>query len=487
MFIGIDLGTSSVKLILVDKNGNLKRTVSRSYELIIPQPSWSEQDPNAWIHQSIDALKELVVGYESNIQGISFSGQMHGLVLLDEEDNVIRNALLWNDQRTTKEVDYLNNEIGIDNLLTYTGNIALTGLTAPKILWVKNNEPENFKKISKVMLPKDYLSYILSGVFASDVSDLSGTLYFDVANRTYSKEMLNILGINESQLPAIYESSDCIGTLKPEIKGILNIKQDVKIIIGGGDQAVGAVGVGIVEDGTCSISLGTSGVVFVASDTFNVDYKSYLQSYAHSNGKYHIMGVMLNAAGSLKWWSEQINKDNEYDEFFEALNNTPIEDSLFFLPYLQGERSPINDANAKGVFFGLGLHHNKVNMDRAVIEGITFALRDTFELIKKLGVSINSLRITGGGAKSKIWAQMISDIMNVDVVTIEIEEGPALGAAILAMVGCNEYQSVAIACDNIVQTKDTYTPNKSNTTKYNKKYDNFIKLYPQLKPLFSMN
>lgn len=487
MFIGIDLGTSSVKLILVDKQGTLKRTVSRGYDLIIPQPSWSEQDPNAWFTQTIDALKELVVGYEDHIEALSFSGQMHGLVLLDEDDKVIRNALLWNDQRTIKEVDYLNNEIGIDNLLNYTGNIALTGLTAPKILWVKNNEPELYKKISKVMLPKDYVSYLLSGVFASDVSDLSGTLYFDVANRAYSKEMLEILGLNESQLPAIHESTDVVGTLKAELKELLNIKNDVKVVIGGGDQAVGAVGVGIVEDGSCSISLGTSGVVFVASDTFNIDHKSYLQSYAHSNGKYHVMGVMLNAAGALKWWSEQINNDKEYDVFFDNLNSTPIDDSIFFLPYLSGERSPINDANAKGVFFGLGLHHQKANMDRAVIEGVTFALRDTFELVKNLGVNIQTLRITGGGAKSNIWAQMISNVMNVDVVRIKIEEGPALGAAILAMVGTGAYHSVAEACTEIVEIKDTFSPTKTTVKLYQEKYDRFIKLYPNLKSLFFMN
>ena len=486
MYIGIDLGTSGVKLILVDKNGNVQKTVSKGYDIIIPKPSWTEQDPNAWYVQTIAALKELVVGFEDNIEGISFSGQMHGLVILDKNDKILRNALLWNDQRTVKEVEYLNNEIGIEKLLEYTGNIALTGLTAPKILWVKNNEPEIFKQISKIMLPKDYLAYMLSGVFASDMSDTSGTLYFDVKNKKYSKEMLQILGITEEQLPQVFESYEVIGNLKDSLKHDLNISKDIKIIIGGGDQAVGAVGVGVVGDGECSISLGTSGVVFVSSEKFNVDRKSYLQSYAHSNGKFHIMGVMLNAAGSLKWWAEQIFEDKNYDDFFNKLEDTKINDSLYFLPYLTGERSPINDPDAKGVFFGLGLHHRKEHMNRAVIEGVTFALRDTYELIKNLGVKIDTIRITGGGAKSKIWAQMISNILNVNVVTIKIEEGPALGAAILAMVGTGLYKNTEEACKDIVQLNKFYTPDTTKVKLYNDKYNNFIKIYPNINSLFSL-
>lgn len=483
MYIGIDLGTSGVKLILTTPNGKVINVVSKEYPLLIPKPLWTEQDPNAWYSQTIEALKELVVGYEKDVKGISFSGQMHGLVLLDKDDNVLRNALLWNDQRTVQEVDYLNNQIGIENLLQYTGNIALTGLTAPKVLWVKNNEPELFLQIDKIMLPKDYLAYKLSGNFASDVSDLSGTLYFDVANRKYSQEMLDILGINENQLPKIYESYEVVGTLLPKIREELNIEQEVNIVIGGGDQAVGAVGVGIVGDGECSISLGTSGVVFVSSETFNIDRKSYLQSYAHSNGKYHLMGVMLNAAGALKWWSEGIFKNYNYDEFFEKLNDVEIEDDLYFLPYLSGERSPLNDPNARGVFFGLRLEHRKCHMDRAVIEGVTYALRDSFELIKNLDVPITTVRLTGGGAKSEIWAQMIADIMNVNTVTIAVEEGPALGASILAMVGCGEYQTVEEACNNIVKLNKTFTPNKLRTEQYNNKYNFFKRIYPSLKKL----
>jgi xylulokinase len=484
MYIGIDLGTSGVKLIMVSKQGEVIASITKSYDLVIPKPMWTEQNPNDWYKQTIVGLKELIKGYEKEIKAIGFSGQMHGLVILDEYDHVLRNALLWNDQRTIKEVDYLNQNIGIDELLNETGNIALTGLTAPKLLWIKNNEPEVFARIHKIMLPKDYLAYMLSGVFATDVSDVSGTLYYDVKNKAYSKKMLDILNITEEQCPKVYESYEKIGVLKNTLKHELGINQDVDIIIGAGDQAAGAVGIGIVNDGTASVSLGTSGVVFVASDQFKVDQDSFLQSYAHANGKYHMMGVMLNAAGSLNWWSEKIFQNYNYQDFFEKLEQTKIEDSLYFLPYLSGERSPINDPEATGVFFGLRLEHRKEHMDRAVIEGVTYALKQSFELIKNLGVDIDKVKITGGGAKSTIWSQMISDIFNVEVETIKIEEGPALGAAILAMVGNKAYPSVEAACSTIIKVKDSYEPNDVFAKVYEHKYQEFIKIYPVVKKLY---
>lgn len=484
MYIGVDLGTSSVKVILVDVNGTVHKTVTRSYDLIIPQPNWTEQDPNSWYEQTYDALKELVEGYESIIQGMGFSGQMHGLVVLDENDEIIRNALLWNDQRTTKEVDYLNNEIGLDKLIQYTGNIALTGLTAPKILWMKNNEPKQFNSIHKIMLPKDYLIYKLTGAFVSDVSDLSGTLFFNPKTKTYSKEMLNILGINETMLPAIIESYDVAGTLKQEIKDTLRLSQDCIVVPGGGDQAVGAVGVGIVESGECSISLGTSGVIFVALDAFTIDQKSHLQSYAHANGYYHIMAVMLNAAGAIKWWNESILKSNDYNLFYKQIENTKTNNTLYFLPYLTGERAPINDSKAKGLLYGMQIQHTQEDINRAVVEGVTFALKDSFELFKELNIDIKRIRITGGGAKSDLWVQMIADVMNVDVVKIKEEEGPALGAAILAMVGDNVFKDVASACQSIVKLSKSFKPDPKYVSHYETKYDGFKKLYPHIKGLY---
>ncbi|QWC00580.1 xylulokinase [Mycoplasmatota bacterium] len=484
MYIGIDLGTSSVKLILVNKFGEVIKSVIRDYDLIIPKSSWAEQDPNLWYSQSIDGLKELVSGYENQIEAVSFSGQMHGLVILDENDNVLRPAILWNDQRTLEEVDFLNNEVGVDTLINETGNIALTGLTAPKILWVKKHEPEIFKKISKIMLPKDYLAYKLSGVFATDVSDVSGTLYYDVKNKKYSQQILDIMGVVPSQLPKVYESFEKIGSLKKDIIKNVHFEKDVSVIIGGGDQAVGAVGVGIVEGGKASISLGTSGVIFVASDKFKVDTQSHFQSYCHTNGNYHIMSVMLNAAGALKWWSEKVFNDKNYDLYFKGVNESDINNNLFFLPYLSGERAPINDPKAQGVFLGLDLSHSKKDLDRAVIEGITFALKQSFMKIQDLGIDIPSVRITGGGAKSEIWAQMIADILGVEVYTMENEEGPALGAAILAMVGDGVYKNVQEACQNIVKLGKHYAQNEKNFKIYEKKYKKFVIIYPRVKTLF---
>ncbi len=483
MFIGVDLGTSGVKLILVDKDGNIHHSVTKSYPLIIPASGWTEQDPNVWLEETVEGLKEIVRGHEDHIQGIGFSGQMHGLVLLGEDDQVLRNALLWNDQRTVKEVEYLNNQIGLETLLDETGNIALTGLTAPKVLWVKNNEPEIFEKISKVMLPKDYLIYKLTGVFASDTTDTSGTLYFDVKHRRYSEQMLAILGLNETMCPKIFESDEVIGIIKEDIKKTLSITQDIKVTCGGGDQSMGAIGVGVVEDGHCSVSLGTSGVVFVANDHFSIDTKSYLQSYCHANHHYMMMGVMLNAAGALKWWSEQIFENFDYQDYFKKISFAKPDEDLYFLPYLSGERSPINDPYAQGVLYGLKLHHRKEHLDRAVIEGITFALKQTFELIEKLGSKIETIKITGGGAKSEKWAQLIATIFNKKVERLQIEEGPAFGAAITAMVGCETYPTVKDACQNIVKIKDHFLPEQSLVELYDQKYQKFIKIYPTLKTL----
>ncbi|MFA7588730.1 MAG: xylulokinase [Acholeplasmataceae bacterium] len=484
MYIGVDLGTSGVKVILIDEKGDLKAKVSKNYPLLSPKPGWTEQDPEGWYKQAIIALGEAVNGYEQEIKAIAFSGQMHGMVVLDQDDQVIRPAILWNDQRTQKEVETLNEKIGVDCLLTETGNIALTGLTAPKILWLKNNEPINFAKINKIMLPKDYLAYKLSGVFATDVSDVSGTLYFDVKNRRYSKVILDFLGIKESQLPKVFESSDVIGTLKADIARQLGLANDVKIIIGGGDQAVGAVGVGTVVSGKCSISLGTSGVVYVATDAFSVDRKSYLQSYRDATGNYHMMGVILNAAGALKWWTEGVFKEFNYDDLFFKLNQTPIDDTLYFLPYLNGERAPINDPKAKGVFFGLTMDHRKEHMDRAVVEGITYALKESFDLISDLGHKIEQIRITGGGARSAIWAQMIADICQVKVETIKIEEGPAFGAALLAIAGFKKDRNIAEICEELIEPKQIFLPNEENFAVYSTKYKMYLRLYPVIKNLY---
>ena len=486
MYVGIDLGTSAVKLLLVTGDGAIVRTVSKTYDSLFPHPSWSEQDPNDWLNATVAGLRDLVLGHEADVQAMSFSGQMHGLVLLDGNDAVLRNAILWNDQRTKDQVDDLNEGIGMATLQELTGNIALTGLTAPKLLWVREREPALFARIRKIMLPKDYLVYKLCGAFASDVSDSSGTLYFDPRTKRYSEELLAILGIRKDQLPAICESFETVGTLQDPYRSILGLSSRVKIIAGGGDQAVGAIGAGIVKDGECSISLGTSGVVFVAGDHFVVDTKSHLQSYAHANGKYHVMGVMLNAAGAVRWWWEAVHGNHDYEAFYRDVTAAPASESLFFLPYLMGERAPINDPDAKGVFLGIQAHHGMKEFNRAVVEGVTFALRDSLELIRNLGITIRHVRITGGGAKSDVWAQMIADVMDVEVAKLAYEEGPAFGAAILAMVGSGVYPSVASACDRLVATDRIFVPNRAMSTLYHDKYLMFSRIYPQLKGLFKV-
>lgn len=488
MYMGIDLGTSSVKILLMNKSGKIISTLTKTYSISFPKPLWSEQNPNEWWEVTKTAIKEILKTQDKSLlKGISFSGQMHGLVILDENDNVIRPAILWNDQRTEKECDYLNNTIGKNLISQYTGNIALTGFTAPKILWVKNNEHQNFNLIKKIMLPKDYIAYKLSGVFATDMSDASGTLLFDVKNRTWSKEMLDIIGIYKSQLPKLYESYEMIGNIKPELAKEFGISNDVKIIIGGGDQAVGAVGTGAVEEGIISVALGTSGVIFAPFNNYKVVKDNALHSFAHANGKYHQMGVMLSAAAAFKWWVESINNKQDYDLINHEISEiNPGSDNLYFLPYLMGERTPHNDVNAKGCFIGLTLSHTNAHMSRAVIEGVTYALNDSMEILRELGINIEKIRISGGGSKSNIWKQIVADVFNAKVSTIEITEGPAYGAAILASVGCKEYPSVDIACKKIIKDTETFTPNNKNVNIYKEKYKTFATLYPTLKNSFKI-
>lgn len=484
MYIGIDLGTSGVKTLLVDKKGKIIKEATRSYPLFIDENNFSEQKPKDWLEQTISALKEVIIGYEKDLKGISFSGQMHGMVLLDENDHVIRPAILWNDQRTFKEVDFLNNEIGVKKLLEETGNIAVTGLTAPKVLWVKNNEPENFKRINKVMLPKDYLIYSLSGEFVTDYSDASGTLYFDVKNKKYSDYMLNLFGLKLDQLPKPLPSYQKCGFLKDEIKKQLNLSNDVFLTPGGGDQAVGAVGTGVVSDGDINISLGTSGVIFAASNEYQVDNQSFMHSFAHATNTYHLMGVTLSAAGSLQWWRNNFNSEEKYEELHKNILKTPIDDTLFYLPYLSGERSPINDPFAQAAFIGANYTHGKDHFTRALIEGITYSLKQCFEIIINLGVEAKRVKVTGGGARNPSWNQMIADVFNVKVETIEVKEGPAYGAAILALVGGEEFKSVKEACDSLIKTEKIYYPIKENSAIYDKKYQKYLDLYPRLKTFF---
>ena len=484
LYIGIDLGTSAVKLLLMDGNGEIKKIVSKEYPLFFPHPGWSEQNPEDWFEQSMNGLKELTAECDkSQIAGISFGGQMHGLVVLDEEDNVIRPAILWNDGRTGEETEYLNTVVGKETLSKYTANIAFAGFTAPKILWMKRHEPERFQKIKKIMLPKDYLAYRLCGTFCTDVSDASGMLLMDVKNKCWSKEMLEICSITEEQLPKLYESYEVVGSLKKNIAEELGMTEEVKVIAGAGDNAAAAVGTGTVGEGMCNISLGTSGTIFISSKKFKVDENNALHSFAHADGNYHLMGCMLSAASCNKWWSEEILKTTDFVN--EQAGITKLgENNVFYLPYLMGERSPHNDPKVRAAFIGMSMDTTREEMTQAVLEGVAFGLRDSLEVARSLGINIARTKICGGGAKSPLWKKIIANVMNLKVDVIESEEGPGYGAAILAAVGCGAYESVEAATEKLVKVVDTVEPSQELVAKYEERYQNFRKIYPAMKGLF---
>lgn len=484
LYIGVDLGTSAVKLLLMNSNGHIEKIASREYALSFPHPGWSEQNPYDWFEQSMDGLKELLADCDkSQVAGISFGGQMHGLVTLDENDAVIRPAILWNDGRTTAETEYLNDVIGKDKLSAYTANIAFAGFTTPKILWMQKNEPELWAKVKKIMLPKDYLAYRLSGTFCSDYSDASGMLLLDVKNRCWSKEMMDICNVSREQLPNLYESYEVVGNLKADVAKELGLSTDVKIIAGAGDNAAAAVGTGTVGEGRCNLSIGTSGTIFISSEKFGVDEHNALHSFDHADGGYHLMGCMLSAASCNKWWMDEILKTKDYAGEQTGIDKLG-ENHVFYLPYLMGERSPHNNPDARAMFIGMSMDTTREDMTQAVLEGVAFGLRDSLEVARSLGLTIERSKICGGGAKSPLWKKMIAAIMNLKLDIIESEEGPGYGGAILAAVGCGEYPDVETACNQLVKVVDTVEPDPELVVKYEERYQEFKKLYPTVKCLF---
>ena len=484
LFAGIDLGTSAVKLLLMDEKGKIHHIVSKEYPISFPKPGWSEQNPDDWYEQSVAGMEELLSHCDkSEVAGISFGGQMHGLVVLDEQDRIIRPAILWNDGRTVEETDYLNQVIGKKTLSEYTANIAFAGFTAPKLLWMKEKEPESFARIKKIMLPKDYLIYRFSGRHCTDYSDASGTLLLDVKNRCWSKEMLEICGISEELLPQLSESYEAVGTIRTELAQRLGVSKDVKIVAGAGDNAAAAVGTGTVGDGQCNISLGTSGTVFISSKDFRVDDHNALHCFDHADGYYHLMGCMLSAASCNKWWMEEILKTTEYQREQSEIVKLG-ENQVFYLPYLMGERSPHNDPLARALFIGMSMDTTRSAMTQAVMEGVAFALRDSVEVARSLGVCIERTKICGGGAKSSLWKKIIANVLNVRVDVIESEEGPGYGAAMLAAVGCGAFASVEAAADQLVHVVDTIEPEEELVQKYEKRYQKFRRIYPAVKTLY---
>lgn len=486
LYIGIDLGTSAAKLLLMNEAGEIKNIVTKEYPIFFPNPGWAEQNPQDWYSQVVSGVRELTRDVpKEDVAGISFGGQMHGLVILDEKDQVIRPAILWNDGRCAQECDYLNEVIGKRRLSQYTANIAFAGFTAPKLLWLKKHEPENFAKIRKIMLPKDYIAYRFTGVHSTDPSDASGMLLYDVQNRCWSEEMLEICGLREDMLARVFESYEVTANLLPQAAEELMLTTKVRVAAGAGDNAAAAVGNGVVGGGKCNISLGTSGTVFITNDRFGVDVNNALHSFAHADGGYHLMGCMLSAASCNKWWSETVLGTKDYAGEQENISRLG-ENHVYFLPYLMGERSPHNDPFARGAFLGMTMDTTREDMTQAVLEGVVFGLRDSLEVAKSLGISVSETRICGGGAKSPLWRQMIANIMNVEVLIPESEEGPAMGAAMLAAVACGEYASVSEAADKIVRISDKVKPNPRLVEKYEMRYNYFRQIYPAVKGLYQI-
>ena len=482
-FIGIDLGTSAVKLLLVDGVGKICGTVSRDYPLFFPHPGWSEQNPEDWWAAVQDGLKELTRDIDvSQVAGVGCGGQMHGLVILDEDDRVIRPAILWNDGRTYREVDYLNNVIGKKKLSQLTANIAFAGFTAPKLLWVQKNEPENFRRIRRIMLPKDFINYKLTGVHACDYSDASGMLLLDVEHKCWSREMLDICGVSEGQMPKLFESFQVIGNVTADI----GLPKTAKVVAGAGDNAAAAVGTGTVGDGACNISLGTSGTVFISSEKFGVDDTNGLHAFAHADGRFHLMGCMLSAASCNKWLCDEILKTKDYPAEQKDITDEKLgANRVFFLPYLMGERSPINDTNARATFLGMTMDTTRSDMVQAVLEGVAFAIRDSFEVAKSLGIHIERSKVCGGGAKSPLWRKIFANVLNLPLDIPQTEEGPGYGGAMLAMVGCGLYGSVKDCADALVTVRETVRPDPEIAARYEKQYQRFRDIYPTLKPLFA--
>ena len=481
-YIGIDLGTSAVKLLLMDENGMVLRTVQKEYPLSFPKTGWSEQNPEDWWSQTRAGIRDLMEGFDSTqVDGLSFSGQMHGLVLLDERDQVIRPAILWNDGRTAEETEWLNSEIGEERLANLTGNIAFAGFTAPKLLWVRKHEPENFRRIRRIMLPKDYLAYRMTGVHSTDYSDAAGMLLLDTAHKCWSAEMLDICGVTKEQMPRLFESWQVIGTLTGRVAQDLGLPPHVRVCAGAGDNAAAAVGTDTLSDGSCNISVGTSGTIFIACDQFRLPKNHALHSFAHASGRYHLMGCMLSAAASNQWWVKTVLNSDDFageQKKIQELGTNPV----FFAPYLMGERTPYNDTEVRGAFVGLSLNTDRGQMTQAVLEGVAFSFRDALELARGLGVPTQRATICGGGAKSPLWRTIMANILNIQIDYIQ-NEGPAMGAAMLAAKGCGACSSLEELAARTVRITESTLPTPELVTRYEQRYQIYRKIYPALHSL----
>jgi len=494
ILMGMDISTTGAKAILINENGKVLQTSTHTYPLSTPKPLWSEQDPEDWWQAAQASIRQVIEQAAINpedLKGIGLTGQMHGLVLLDSQNQVLRPAILWNDQRTGGACEDMVSKIGLDKLIQITGNPALTGFTAPKILWVRKKEPEIYHQIAHILLPKDYIRFKLSGDYAIDCADASGTSLFDISERNWSDEILAILEVNPTWLPSVYEGSAITGRISAEGAKSTGLKAGTPIVGGGGDQAAQAVGVGAVTSGIVALTLGTSGVVFAPTGEPLIDPQGRLHAMCHSlpPGKeqgWHLMGVMLSAGGSLRWFRDNFAPEIDYTKLIEPADAIPPgSEGLLFMPYLTGERTPYPDPFARGGFVGLTVRHEFAHITRSVLEGVAFGLRDSMELVQEAGLGeIKQVRISGGGAKSPIWRQILSDVMDAELVTVNTTEGACFGAALLAGVGAKIWQSVKQACRQTVKTLNATQPDPKNVEIYTAYYQDYKELYPSLKERF---
>ncbi len=490
-FLGIDVSTTATKALLIDGEGLVVATASSEYGFETPKPLWSEQHPDLWWEGAVQSIRAALTqaGIDGNdVEAVGLTGQMHGLVLLDASGQVLRPAILWNDQRTAAECDEIREKVGRDTLIATTGNDALTGFTAPKLLWVRHHEPEIYHQIDAVLLPKDYVRFRLTGERATDRAGAAGTLLLDIRSRDWSDLVLDRLDIPRSWLPKTHEGPEVTGAITREAAKATGLRPETPVVAGGGDQSAQAVGVGAVREGVVALTLGTSGVVFASVDEPFIEPEGRLHSFCHAvPGRWHLMGVMLSAAGSLRWYRDQIAPGTEFAGLIDpAASISPGAEGLLFLPYLTGERTPHADPTARGAFVGLTVRHGRNHMTRAVLEGVAFGLRDSFELMKAAGLrSIDQVRVSGGGARSDVWRQILADVLGVELVTVNTTEGAAYGAALLAAVGAGRWPDVDAACESAIHITGSTPVSPSAAERYEASYHVYRGLYPSLLETFS--
>jgi xylulokinase len=490
LLLGIDLSTTGAKALLIDPEGRVISSATTPLNLSTPFPLWSEQEPHEWWEAAANSIRQALADANAageSVAAIGLTGQMHGLVVLDEERHVLRPAILWNDQRCGAECDEIRARVSLERLVQITGNNALTGFTAPKILWLETHEPEVYSRIRHVLLPKDYIRYKLTGALAMDKADGSGTMLFELRKRSWSSEILDALHINAEWLPPTFEGHEITSEVSAEAAELTGLRRGTPVVAGGGDQSAQAIGVGVVRPGTMAVTLGTSGVVFAATESPLIEPQGHLHAFCHAvAGRWHLMGVMLSAAGSLQWYHDKLARDKSFAELVGEAAQVPAgSEGLIFLPYLSGERTPHPDPLARGAWIGLTARHEQPHLTRSVLEGVAFGLKDIFCLMKEAGLGVvDQVRLSGGGAKSSVWRQILADVLGAELVTVNTTEGAAYGAALLAGVAAGAWPNVDTACAQTISISDRISPDAQSVATYQVVYEHYRNLYPTLKPTF---